>query len=466
MKSSPKQNLQPRYLLLLLPIALLALASYALDLRSNFTWPLSLQSYLITISRIIFPGFFALGASFLVPTTSRSLQLFVVFSNYFLLTLFCQSNLPEFFAQPTTIVLSSLSATLALLPDLDLGVRKKERPLAKLWEFILAFSLPTFTLLILFVVVTQLNNFIALSLSKNLVSSLTSCIVAPIYILMQALGFSSILNAVANLQYNSIFTTSVLNSVVLTNLIALPIIILTRASISQGGSRLFLCFFGLVVALTSHIGTCISIELCILLLFFQGSFISLCVSSIGLFFLSLYYKLPALSNFFLLYQPDLSFKHKIILLLPEQYLTMFLSAIAIPFILQIIMGHLYVFKSFNRRRIGPELNLKLKLNSKSNPDLYVIAILRSCGGLSNLRQVSRQGRVCYIKVNNPDLVSYEQLNKICHKRTRFERNNNIYILDVGDKSAVITQKLKEMIAEVPETSDNLIPLSQEFIIRN
>ena len=145
---------------------------------------------------------------------------------------------------------------------------------------------------------------------------------------------------------------------------------------------------------------------------------------------------------------------------------MFLSAIAIPFILQIIMGHLYVFKSFNRRRIGPELNLKLKLNSKSNPDLYVIAILRSCGGLSNLRQVSRQGRVCYIKVNNPDLVSYEQLNKICHKRTRFERNNNIYILDVGDKSAVITQKLKEMIAEVPETSDNLIPLSQEFIIRN
>lgn len=462
----PNQKLQPRLLLLLLPLALLTLISYAFDLRIRNQFSIALQSDILFLSRLFIPSLFALGAALLIPTSSRILQLIAVISNYFLLAFFSLQNMPGLFSQPTAWVIASLSSTLVLLPDLDRNVsRKKRSSLIILGELLLTFILPQITLIIIVIIIESLGNFISSAFTTNLVTSPFSCIIVPIYSLMQALGFNSLLNSIVNLQYNNEYTDALLNSISLGNILVLPIILLTSSFISPHNLRPFLCFFTLVVPLTSHIGTCVSIELTIILLFLQGCFFAFILSSISVFFISLYYDLPALTNFHLLYLPDLSFKHLSWITFAHNYYEALIVITISTLFIQIFLVHLYKFRYIRNTQRLPNLKNKIKLNRHSSPDLYVIALLKAFGGLSNLRSIIRQGRICYIKANDPNIVSLTELNRICMHKPRFERNHNVYVLDIGDNCAIITENLSAMIADIGESSDTHITLSQEYIIR-
>ena len=248
----PNQKLQPRLLLLLLPLALLTLISYAFDLRIRNQFSIALQSDILFLSRLFIPSLFALGAALLIPTSSRILQLIAVISNYFLLAFFSLQNLPGLFSQPTAWVIASLSSTLVLLPDLDRNVsRKKRSSLIILGELLLTFILPQITLIIIVIIIESLGNFISSAFTTNLVTSPFSCIIVPIYSLMQALGFNSLLNSIVNLQYNNEYTDALLNSISLGNILVLPIILLTSSFISPHNLRPFLCFFTLVFFIVS-----------------------------------------------------------------------------------------------------------------------------------------------------------------------------------------------------------------------
>lgn len=462
----PNQKLQSRLLLLLMPLALLTLVSYAFDLRIYHDIPLDLQSDLLSLSRLFIPSLFALGAAMLIPTSSRSLQLVAVISSYYLLAIFCLKNLPGLFNQPTAWILSSLTSTLVLLPDLDLGHDRRARtPLITIAEILLAFMMPAISLLILSIIIECLGGFIAATFTQNLISTPFSFVIVPIYSLIQALGFNTLLNTIFSFQYNNQYSDAILNSIAIGNLFVLPTTLLTSALFANRKISPFLFFFALIVILTSHNGACISIELSILLLFFQGCFFAFSLSSIMVFFVCIYYKLPALTNFFMLYQPDLSIRYIRFLNLEHYYYPVLIFAIVSGCLTQIIFIYFYKFKyirSYQNQRLSGG---KIKLNRQSSPDLYVITLLKVFGSLSNLRSVIRQGRICYIKVNDPNLVSMAQLNKICMRKPRYERNRNVYILDIGDNCAIITEKLSKMIAEISESADNYIPLSQEFIIR-
>ncbi len=460
------QKLQPRLLLLLLPLALLTLISYAFDLRVRNQFSIALQSDVLFLSRLFIPSLFALGAALLIPTSSRIFQLIAVISNYFLLAIFCLQNLPGLFNQPTAWVIASLTSTLVLLPDLDRNSsRKKRAPLIILGEFLLTFMLPAITLIILSIIVESLGSFISSAFTTNLVNSPFSCIIVPIYSLMQALGFNSLLNSIVSLQYDNEYTNALLNSISLGNILVLPTILLTSSFMSNRNLRPFLCFFALIVPLTSHIGTCVSIELTIILLFLQGCFFAFILSSITVFFISLYYQLPALTNFHLLYLPDLSFKHLSWLNFGHNYYEALIVIILSALIIQALLMHLYQFRYIRNPQRLTNAGHKIRLNRHSSPDLYVIALLKAFGGLSNLRSVIRQGRICYVKANDPNIVSLAELNKICMRKAHFERNHNIFVLDIGDNCAIITENLSSMIADISESSDTQITLSQEFIIR-
>ncbi len=452
--------------MLLLPLALLTLISYAFDLRMNHRFSVAIQTDILFVSRLLIPALFAIGAALLIPTSSRILQLIAVVSNYFLLSIFCLQNLPGLFNQPTAWVIASLSSTLVLLPDLDRDSSSKPRtPLITLGEFILTFTLPIISLTILAIIVECLGSFVASAFTTNLVNSPFSCIVVPIYCLMQALGFNTLLNSIVSLQYNNIYTDALINSISLSNTLVLPTILLTSAFMANRNRRPFLCFFALIVPLTSHIGSCVSIELTILLLFLQGSFFAFILSSITVFFISLYYKLPALTNFYLLYQPDLSFRHLSFLTFAHRYYHAIVIAIICAFLIQLLLIRIYQMRFVRNPQTLTHKSQKIKLNRHSSPDLYVISLLKAFNSLSNIRSVIRQGRICYIKANDPNIVSLTELDKICMRKPRFERNHNIYVLDIGDNCAIITEKLNAMISDISDSSDTHIALSQEFIIR-
>lgn len=184
-----------------------------------------------------------------------------------------------------------------------------------------------------------------------------------------------------------------------------------------------------------------------------------------MFFISLYYQLPALTNFHLLYLPDLSFKHLSWLNFGHNYYEALIVIILSALIIQALLMHLYQFRYIRNPQRLTNAGHKIRLNRHSSPDLYVIALLKAFGGLSNLRSVIRQGRICYVKANDPNIVSLAELNKICMRKAHFERNHNIFVLDIGDNCAIITENLSSMIADISESSDTHITLSQEFIIR-
>ena len=74
----PSSKFQQKSLLLLLPLGLLAIVSYALDKRIPTLLDIEAQTLLLESCRIIIPGFFAIAAACMVPTFNRKIQIFSV----------------------------------------------------------------------------------------------------------------------------------------------------------------------------------------------------------------------------------------------------------------------------------------------------------------------------------------------------------------------------------------------------
>jgi|SRR5574344_47456 phosphotransferase system IIB component len=458
---------QQRSLLLLLPLGLLAIVSYALDKRIPIGIEFSLQNRILDICRVIIPGFFAIAVACLIPTFNRTFQLFIVGFNYMILAVFSLLKYHTFFSQPTAWVLSALVATLFLIPNSDLETDTEtisfKALLAKACGALLA---PPLLLLTVVVLIKNIEHSILITFTSVFVDSALSCLFVPIYEIMLTLGFSSLLNSLVSLQSESEPIHAILNSIMLTNLVALPTLILVRASFSKSYTRLFLVFLALITCLTSKIGSCISVELTILMFFFPGTFMALCLSSIGIFFICFYLQLSTFTNFYLLYQPDLILRNLAFMQLSTGHSLTIILSVAIPLFLQIIFSRIGKINQLRAKFRQRFKNSNYNIKNIDNPDLFLIAILNAIGGKSNLKETKVKNKTLFITVFNYKKVSTFQIHMMCKKKVDFIRSENIIKLSIGEMSAIVGNRLTNIIKDSEEYTNLEVPLSKPFNIRN
>lgn len=461
----PSSKFQQKSLLLLLPLGLLAIVSYALDKRIPTLLDIESQTLLLETCRIILPGFFAIAAACMVPTFNRKLQIATVAFIYSVLVAFSLSKYQNFFTQPTSWILSSLVATLFLLPNSD--IETEDLSFRSLLSKV--FCICTFPFIALFtimVVVKNIEHSILITFTSVFLDSFLSCLFVPIYEIMLTLGFSSLLNSLVSLQSESAIIQAMLNSIMLTNMISLPAIIITRASFAKSYNRLFLVFLAFITCLTSKIGTCISVELLILMFFYPGTFLALCVSSIFLFFLNLSLQLGTFTSFYMLYQPDLILRNLAFLQLSSSHFAVIFFSILIPLAMQIIIskiGKINHLKNKLKRRFR---NSGFNLRDIKNPDLFLISILNGIGGKSNLKAVWIDNDFLFIKVFNYKKVVIPQINLISKRRIEFIRSENNLRIPLGTLSFIVWKRLNNIVEESSNYTTDEVELSEQFDLKN
>lgn len=456
-------NYQQRSLLLLFPLGLLAIASFALDKRIPIGIDFTIQNILLEICRTMIPGLFAITVACLIPTFNRFYQLFAVGLNYSLLCGISITFYPHLFTQPTAWVIASLAATMFLLPSNDLDQEAERASIgATLIKVLGVLFVPALVLLSFVVIIKNIEHSILITFTTVFVDSFLSCLFVPIYEIMLTLGFSSLLNSLVSLQTESETIHAMLNSILLTNLFVLPTLIMVRAYLAKSYNRLFLVFLAMITCLTSKIGSCISVELSILMFFYPGTLIVLCISSVMLFFLSLYLDLSNFTNFFMLYQPDLVLKNLAFFQLSTSHYALMLTAVIVPAIIQVILSKIgtvnYLKNKFKKRSITGGLSI----DEIDNPELLLIAILKNIGGKSNIEAVSKLGNELIIKVFNYKLISSRELGKLGSKKVLFIRSINKIKLDLGSMTNVIYTRLHNIVSDSANYNQNEVSLSEPF----
>lgn len=458
-------NYQQRSLLLLFPLGLLAIASFALDKRIPIGIDFTVQNILLEICRTMIPGLFAVCVACLIPTFNRFYQLFAVGFNYSLLCGISISFYPNLFSQPTAWVISSLSATMFLLPSHDLDQDAERASIgANLIKILGVLFVPALILLSFVVVIKNIEHSILITFTSVFVDSFLSCLFVPIYEIMLTLGFSSMLNSLVSLQAESDTIHAMLNSILLTNLFALPTLIMVRACLVKSYNRLFLVFLALITCLTSKIGSCISVELSILMFFYPGTLIVLCISSVLLFFLSLYLDLSTFTNFFMLYQPDLVLKNLAFFQLSTSHYALMLISVILPATMQVVLSKIGTVNYLKNKFKNRTYTGGLTIDEIDNPELLLIAILKNIGGKSNIEAVSKLGSELIIRVFNYKLISSRELGKLGSKNVRFIRSISDVKLDLGSMTNVIYTRLHNIVTDSENYTQNEVSLSEPFDI--
>ncbi|MCR5537082.1 MAG: hypothetical protein K6F05_06685 [Succinivibrio sp.] len=469
MRTLQRYRYQQRSLMLLIPLVLTALCTYAFSPTfGEVLFSEGFALYAHNLGDFCFPLCFTLTAALLIPAISRTLQLFTVSLNYTWLFFLAQNYLKLEFICSTACIIAALTSCIVFLPrPVRIGqfYPNEQHPLKILWLGMSAFALPGIVFATLLIISRQLELFIYHLITANFIESALSVVLAPAYLLLQSMGFQVALE-IRNLeQTDAANMSAIINAVVLSNLIALPCIMWMRACFVKGWLQALLTFLGLITLITSHVGMCVSMEMAIMLLFFPGSFSALLLTSCALFLLSRNLQLDSLANLSELYQPDLRLNLPHFALLGHDYLMLCLCAALAPVL---IVCALTLMQNHHRQRLSRHIRDNasgFRVNSKSLPDLQVIALLRSIGGLSNLKHVNRQGSLLLLKVLNYQRVSSAALGQICLKKVQYDRQHNLFLCHLGANCYTIEQRLTRLLADAQIGEGQEIPLSQPFLIK-
>lgn len=437
------KRFEHRSLLLLFPLLCLALISSGLDSRVPQQFTDEFRFSILLISRLLFPGIFALFATFMIPSNWRPAQMLAVGLSYCLLITFDLTTQRDFYFGATPSVIASLAAALMFLPS----ERASDRHFRHGLRLIAGGALLAAAVYVLMqTVIRGLDDFIYLTFTKGFVSSTMATFVAPCFTIMQTVGYSAVINSIEALKSVDPHIAAISTAVVLTNIISLPAIMLSRAVFSGQRSRLFLTALGFITIITSQIGVCVSIELAALLMFFPGTFVLLLGSSAILCYFCYLKNAVMLTNIEHLYSPDLIINATDFFHLSASDYQCMLCAAAVPALL--IVAVLLVKNSHGmvlESRSTPRRPRTYKVNGRSRPDLVVIALLRACGGLSNLTGVNQEGRELLLTVNDPAQLSLSALSSLCGHRPHLDRARLILSCDLGSNCAVVAQRLTNLL---------------------
>lgn len=448
------RNLQ-KALLLLLPIALLASSAVILNSLTTAALDENSRGWLTLALRIGLPWLFVLITAFLVHSRSRALQLAVISFDYFLMILLLSRVSLNAVINPSVCVIAASFAILVLRQGADniaTSFWSGHPHMSQLLQAVFGVLLPLAVFVALITVVRQIEAFVLLTFNDSLGRSLLSVIFSPIYLILQTLGFQSVITDIAMLRYqDDMLLNAFINSIILTNFLALPSILIARSFFSGRRLRLFLILLSMCVLLGGTIGPCISLSLVLIFIMLPGTYSMLMICSVLFFICSFYVDAPSLVDTRFLYSPDVNLQSTYIL--TRQSEIQFLLAMGI--VLPIILASLTLFVKKERlMQLGQRRSINkrgISLKDSLSPDLTAIGLLRALGGLSNIIKVEPHHRLLWVRVQDYDRVQHALLSAICSKKPHYNRQHTSFTLDLGELTESVLGRLMRL------TEDNDAP---------
>ena len=453
--------------MILLPLMLLAICTWALNPINTPELALNQRDVLLLAARIFFPGLFAIAVALVVPTFDRLFQLTTVTIVYVLSLLLTLSSNISVINSPIICVLSAVSTLLAMLPyssfEQDRFAGQSRRLFLTLF---FVFLLPVVTLLALSVIVKQFNIFILYTLEDKFGEGLLSVIYVPMYLMLQSVGLHDLVGHLITFNYKNNMVTAFVNTIIVCNIFALPATIFFRSLFTKKHINLFLTLLVVVCILTSSIGACVSLILLLLVIFYPGAFGALLITSMSCFLLSYYLHIPAITSVENLYLPDVNFNSTREFFTEGNHNFGMLAAFAVivPCIIIELSMVLSRENLLDKKRKIRSINRGYTINANSSPELTLLAFLRALGGISNIVDVEEDGSWIYIQVINNDQVSFTALNTLGIKKLLVDNVNNLYLCDVGDQSHFLHQRLSKFIENSFTVSEKEVALSTPFNI--
>ncbi len=445
--------------LMLLPLVLFALVSAA-TARTGIALP---GSFAFNVMSVTMALLFCVIASRFIPSRNSSLQIVCVIVSFCALVGFDLTKYPTDFQFLTVCISSALSSTLVFLPYNDIQDNNQEDTFRLC---VYGLILPAAVHFLIMTIVRELDSFITLTFTSDFVTSFLAVAVVPCFTLMQTMGVSGLINAVESLQYPDLHILAIPGAITLTNLISLPAVIIASSFEYHGGKRVFLTLFGCLAAISANSGPCVSAELMVLLIFFPGTYACLLLSSVFVYMCALTTRASVITNFYLLYQPNLTLLKTTGFSFNSADLICIAVAAVLPplFFLfsSVFLRHRARSLSRNRRSISRDLNVGMR----SRPDLIALAILKACGGLSNLSGVNRQGRELLLDTRRIDLVSELSLSRVCARHPRYDRLRGYMVCDLGANCALVSERLRALLRSCGLPPGGRLHMSQDFSIRD
>lgn len=446
---------------------LLAICTWSLNPITTPHLDENKRSILLLTSRIFFPGLFALAVALVVPTFDRLFQLCTVSIVYVLSLLLIPASDLILLKSPIICVLIAVSTLLAMLPyssfEEDNFMNHTSRLILTIF-FVSLFPIATF--LGISVIVKQINMFILYSLDDSLGNGLLSVVYVPIYILLQTLGLQDLVGHLITSNYENNMVTAFVNTIIVCNIFALPAAIFFRSLFTKNHLKLFLTLLVVICILTSSIGSCVSLTLLLLLIFYPGTFGAVLITSMCCYLLSFYMQIPAITTVENLYLPDVNFNNTRQFFSEDNKNFAILCSFAV-FIPCVIIELSMVLSRDNlieRKRKLRAVHAGYTINANSSPELTLLAYLRALGGISNISDVEEDGTWLYIQVVHMDQVSLPTLNTLVSNKMLIDSVNKLYLCDVGEQSHFLHQRLSKFIENSFTVSENEVPVSTPFKI--
>lgn len=416
----------------------MALVSWLLDRRNISTLSFELRESLLEFFRILIPWGLSLLITLLVPVKNRPVQLTLTTIAYFILVFFINQYASHLIANPIICVLGSICSVFALLP---LDENKTSGFLTESFKAFLALLVPLIITGMIILVMLQINIFIKASFTSRFTETAFGAIYIPIYTVMQAFGFNNVLTDFSMQNLSNHRLVAFFNAILITNIFIVPTAIFVKAILTQNVYKIFLTFLGISAILTASIGFSISATLALILILFPGTFLVINFCSVCVYFMSLSLKLNFLIAGANLYRPDVNMRFTSLITNNIEVKILAFSAIILPLILIFVFTILRAENLNLRKQRRANTFHRTQTKIKNAPDLQVIAILRALAGISNIKQISRQGHLLSIHVFDTNKVDYSSLSSLCVKKVGFDRMRKIYTCDLGLTTNIIEKRL-------------------------
>lgn len=451
-----------RILVLLAPLLLLAIVTWGLDARNTPGMDGELRMDLLSFMRVCIPALLSVLITFLIPVANRTSQVFFTLLSYVILVVMLGVYRDGYILYPT---IAALAATTSVFAQLKKPQELIRHPLLRtFFKPVFSVALPLITASMIVVLMEQTTVFVTRTFTGDFAKSELAVIYVPIYLIMQSFGFHHALADIAIRQYSPESMTAFFNTILVTMLFVLPTTIFARSLFSHGTLRITLTFLGVCTILTSSIGSCVSFVLVFLVIFFPGTFITISLCSVCLFFISTNLQIPLLVKGTELYRPDISLSFFDILSKVPQSRVLIMAAMILPMVIILLSSLLRIDK----------INLERKKQARSlfssphelweSPDLQVIALLRALGGISNLKQVDRRGSRLRIAVNDIEQVALSGLAAVCVKRPSVDRARKIYTCDFGPNAKIIDRRIARLSDDFLGQRGSDIAIAKPYII--
>lgn len=450
---------QQRILILLAPLLLLAVVIWFFDRKNTPFLDANTRQMILHVTNTLLPGVLALLITLIVPIKNRSQQLTTTACAYLILVYIMHHFTYNDIDYTIICTISAASNVLVFLSKSS----ENNKVSGTLIRWCLALFVPILIAILIYSVLAQINIFIKAIFNSNIINTNYSFIIVPLFTVLQAFGCHNELNMLINSDFKPSINTAFHNTILITNFVVLPVAIFMKSLFTQNTLRIFLIFLGACCILCASIGTSLSFILIFLLIFFPGTFFSIILSEIMLFFISLHCNFSSLIRSTNFYRPDINLSYTNIFYNVTELKIFAMLAIILPITLLLIFFNTSITNLEYQR--DKRKRKRFNYDKSLDPDLQVIVLLRALGGIDNIKFIKLQDNYLFIHVYNQQEVSYQTLASMCrYKKAGFDKVKKAYRCNFGLNNTILHDKLIKLLGDFLGQSFQEISLAPAFII--